>query len=59
MMPLYIFLCHNCGHEFEERGGFEHINAICPKCGGFSKRKIGNLSCVRWEGGSPSGSLGD
>lgn len=33
-MPLYEYICNNCGEEFEKMIRFtdEEISPVCPKC---------------------------
>jgi len=37
-MPIYTYICENCGHSFNERQGImEEPFKTCPRCG---KRKL-------------------
>jgi putative FmdB family regulatory protein len=63
-MPLYAFVCQNCGHIFETLVSFAQADQPqrCPKCAGHeSKRKlssfaVGGGSGSRVAGGPPAGS---
>jgi len=38
-MPIYQFICRQCGHAFEEMTSIERRDRItCPKCGGDVRR---------------------
>ncbi len=41
-MPIYVFKCSKCGHEFEEILGIDKMNAVlkCKLCKEDSNRKI-------------------
>lgn len=38
-MPLYEFVCSQCGHRFEELTAISGRDAVrCPRCGGVPER---------------------
>jgi putative FmdB family regulatory protein len=39
-MPIYPYLCNNCGHEFDrlQKISDDHLK-VCPECGAESLRK--------------------
>ena len=40
-MPMYPYLCINCGHRFEEEQKMSAAPlTTCPQCGGSLKREI-------------------
>ncbi len=40
-MPLYDYLCRDCGHRFELRQGFDADTMTdCPICGKLAERQI-------------------
>jgi putative FmdB family regulatory protein len=40
-MPLYEYLCDNCGNQFELRQKFSDKPAeVCPECGGHINKLI-------------------
>ena len=40
-MPLYDYLCRDCGHRFELRQGFDADTMTdCPSCGKLAERQI-------------------
>ncbi|MFN2201042.1 MAG: FmdB family zinc ribbon protein [Caldilineaceae bacterium] len=32
-MPIYEYVCHNCGHEFEKIQGWSEDAPVCVSCG--------------------------
>jgi putative FmdB family regulatory protein len=42
-MPLYEFLCTKCGHEFEERTGYDAEAVQCPHCDSYKTEKLPSL----------------
>lgn len=51
-MPIYEYLCNNCGHHFEEFQTMSEMPMVkCPKCGQKTlKRLIGAGSGVIFKG---------
>ena len=54
-MPIYEFICRECGHRFEElvlsaSASLEHI--VCPSCGAEKPEKL--ISAVAFTGCSAS-----
>ena len=46
-MPIYEYLCENCGKEFEEWQKFADPPVDrCPDCGGHSRRLISQSTFV-------------
>ena len=46
-MPLYDYLCENCGHRFEVRQGIKEDPLVeCPQCGGLIRRVIHPVGIV-------------
>lgn len=46
-MPIYEYLCENCGKEFEEWQKFADPPVdCCPDCGGHSRRLISQSTFV-------------
>jgi putative FmdB family regulatory protein len=59
-MPLYEFICEECGHPFEAlvrlTGNLEEV--ICPACESGRVRKLLSKFSARISGGSLGSSLG-
>lgn len=57
-MPIFEYLCENCGCEFEELINIKDNGerAVCKKCGSEAKRKISRFSSVI-AGGTPNESV--
>jgi putative FmdB family regulatory protein len=51
-MPIYEYLCENCGHTFEEMQTMKEESLVtCPKCGKDTlKRLIGAGSGIIFKG---------
>lgn len=46
-MPLYVYKCNNCEHQFEVRQRFsEEPLTICPQCEGQIRRVINPVGVV-------------
>jgi putative FmdB family regulatory protein len=46
-MPTYEYECESCEHRFERKQGFdEEPVAMCPKCGGKSRRVIHSVPVI-------------
>lgn len=46
-MPLYVYKCNNCEHQFEVRQRFsDEPLTDCPKCGGHIRRVINPVGVV-------------
>ncbi|HRE49540.1 MAG TPA: zinc ribbon domain-containing protein [Aggregatilineales bacterium] len=46
-MPLYEYLCDNCGVRFEHRQGFSDAPlTVCPECEGKVHRVIGTAGVI-------------
>ena len=57
-MPIYRYICNNCGHSFEtlflsfSTAEAEEEKTTCPKCGSLNKKKeIGGTSFILKGGG--------
>lgn len=54
-MPVYSFVCEECGAKFARHLSYEDYGAArvnCPKCGsGQVRRRIGRVRMLRGEGG--------
>lgn len=57
-MPIYEYLCPECGHPFEKRVGFSQADdpQTCPACG-YEKatKQISLIGAASVSGGSSSG----
>jgi len=58
-MPIYEYVCRDCGHEFEElrlssSGGKK---TACPKCGGGKTSQRYSAFATRQSSAASSGSL--
>jgi putative FmdB family regulatory protein len=43
-MPIYRYVCDNCGHEFTVMHGMNETPEIfCEKCGSLARRGIGRV----------------
>lgn len=41
-MPIHVYKCRDCSHEFEVRGSFEIClsnNVVCPTCASINVNK--------------------
>ena len=57
-MPIYEFVCENCGHEFEELVmSSDNKKCKCPKCKKRKVKKLISTVCTR-SAGSEAGSKG-
>lgn len=57
-MPIYPYLCQNCGSQFEVFSRvFEIRTETCPSCGSTNTRKLLTTPLVRME--EPSASSSD
>lgn len=46
-MPLYVYKCNNCEHQFEVRQRFSDDQlSVCPKCEGLIRRVINPVGVV-------------
>ncbi|MCK5600575.1 zinc ribbon domain-containing protein [Candidatus Pacearchaeota archaeon] len=43
-MPIYIFCCIKCNHEFEKIQAMKDSNPECPECRGETRRLISKSS---------------
>lgn len=39
-MPMYLYQCHACDHEFETFQSLTADNPVCVKCGNNTRRLI-------------------
>ena len=53
-MPIYEYVCPDCGHAFDKRVGFSESDApqSCPACGSDKARR--QISLVGFVGGDAS-----
>ena len=50
-MPLYEYLCRNCGHRFEQIQRFsDPIQKRCPKCRKLKLEKLLSAPAVQFKG---------
>lgn len=50
-MPLYEYLCRNCGHRFEQIQKFsDPIQKRCPKCRKLKLEKLLSAPAVQFKG---------
>ncbi|MBI3537689.1 MAG: FmdB family transcriptional regulator [Chloroflexi bacterium] len=50
-MPVYEYVCDNCGHQFELRQSFQHEPiTICPTCGKRAVRKLFSSAGIIFKG---------
>ena len=56
-MPLYEYICTDCGHEFEKRMRFDQAGERppCPRCAGEDTRK--KLSLFSSAGNASGGAV--
>jgi len=56
-MPIYEFVCEDCGHDFEElvRSLMDPAVPMCPKCGRPRARRKLSVFAPRMGSGSASG----
>lgn len=57
-MPIYPFLCNECGHKFEimtlsVKEAEKWDNRICPNCFAVDTRQL--IGSFMWRFGSPAG----
>lgn len=59
-MPIYEYLCPECGHPFEKRVSFAAADAVqpCPECGSQRTRKQVSLFASHSAGGGVTASTG-
>ena len=56
-MPIYEYVCRDCGNKFELLRPFSQVNkpAACPKCHKTAKKKLSTFASFSMsEGGSPT-----
>ena len=53
-MPIYEYICKDCGHEFEELVFSQDENVPCPKCGGTDTEKLMSACAAKIEGADQS-----
>lgn len=50
-MPTYDYICTNCNYEFEEfQKMSDPLLAVCPRCKGKLRRKIGAGAGLHFKG---------
>jgi len=46
-MPVYAYICEDCGHEFEQQRRVTNRQAApCPKCQGSARKTIGAVGII-------------
>ena len=56
-MPLFEYICHDCGQEFEEMAPSSDDSKVrCPACQSANIQR--QMSAVRCQSGSPGGQPG-
>ncbi|MDE2099512.1 MAG: zinc ribbon domain-containing protein [Patescibacteria group bacterium] len=53
-MPLYLFECNKCYHQFEEQQSIKDTNPPCPECGDETKKLINFQGRVNGNCASPN-----
>ncbi len=55
-MPIYEFVCEDCGHEFETlvRNRDEVSNVTCPKCKSSRLKRLMSVATAIVSDGGPS-----
>lgn len=55
-MPMFVFQCDDCGHEFEELVFGSRLPQKCPKCTSEKiRKKVSTFSSKTGGGAAPSG----
>jgi len=49
-MPIYEYICKECGNEFEELVFSQDASAPCPKCGSEKTEKLMSACAVKTDG---------
>ncbi|WP_207261750.1 zinc ribbon domain-containing protein [Desulfovibrio sp. Huiquan2017] len=53
-MPIYEYICKQCGHEFEELVFKAEAPAPCPRCGSAETEKLMSACSAKVDGGGPN-----
>ena len=57
-MPIYVYRCRSCRHEFERQQAFgEEPVTECPECPQGILVRIPQAVNSHWKGGSPSAKI--
>ena len=56
-MPIYEYICEQCGHPFEKMVGFSQADQLpeCPNCSSLDTRKRLSLFASRGDSSSGAG----
>lgn len=57
-MPIYEYVCCECGNEFEELVFSQEETPVCPKCASDRVEKLMSACSARTEGAIGEGGLG-
>lgn len=49
-MPMYLYQCHACDHEFETFQSLTADNPVCVKCGNNTRRLINGKTAFALKG---------
>lgn len=53
-MPIYEYICKDCGHEFEELVFDRNAVPACPSCGSAHTEKLMSACSAKVDGGGPN-----
>lgn len=53
-MPIYEYVCKQCGHEFEELVFNGEEPVACPRCGAKDTEKLMSACSAKVDGGGPN-----
>ncbi|EGB14881.1 regulatory protein, FmdB family [Pseudodesulfovibrio mercurii] len=53
-MPIYEYVCKQCGREFEELVFNAEEPVVCPKCGSTETEKLMSACATKVDGGGPN-----
>jgi putative FmdB family regulatory protein len=54
IMPIYEYVCKQCGNEFEELVFNDEEPVTCPKCGATDTEKLMSACSAKVDGGGPN-----
>lgn len=53
-MPIYEYVCKQCGSEFEELVFNDAETVACPECGAADAEKLMSACSAKVDGGGPN-----